>query len=90
MDFNKRLTEKFADIFTKRSEDDRDTTDYSERTQFAERWGWYQSIYAIADGQLQRFRDVTRLPIQDCLTWLTFEKQKRNIEHNEMQRQLKK
>ena len=90
LDFNKRLTTKFADIFKKRDDDEGNETDFSERTQFAERWGWYSSIYAIANGKLQGFRGVTKLPIQDCLTWLTFEKQKRNIEHNEMQRQLKK
>ena len=90
MDFNKRVVEKYASIFRSADEDEGHETDFSARSQFGKQWGWYQSIYAIAEGQLERFRNVTRLPLQDCLTWLTFEKQKRDIETSEMQRELNK
>ncbi len=49
-------------------------------TQFAKRWGWYQSIYAIAQGDITRFDEVTNYKLTKCLTYLVFEKQKTDIE----------
>jgi hypothetical protein len=34
----------------------------AEEEQFNKSWGWYQSIYAIARGNLAEFERVTRLP----------------------------
>jgi hypothetical protein len=90
LEFNKRLVKSYTSIFRSTDDDEGNESDFSQRTQFAKQWGWYQSLYAIAEGQLERFRNVTKLPLHDCLTWLTFEKQKRDIEHSEMQRELNK
>ena len=64
-----------------------DENDFSESTQFSKRWGWYQSIYAIAKGNLERFDAVTALPLHQCLTYLTFEKQKLAVEVAQIKRQ---
>ena len=89
MRFAKRIIEQYNYLF-ERSDDEGGFGEFSERVQFAKQWGWYSSVYGIAGGDLQKFRSVTKLPIHDCLTFLSFEKQKRNIENNEIQRQLKK
>ena len=76
LQFRQRIIEKYSDLFGGEQGD----TDYSAAAQFGQRWGWYSSIYAIAQGDLTRFDRVTELPITQCLTYLTFEKQKNNIE----------
>ena len=90
MRFNKRIAEQYNSIFRSADDEQGSDGDFSARNQFGKQWGWYQSIYAIAEGKLENFRNVTKLPLHDCFTWLTFEKQKRDIEHSEMQRQLNK
>jgi hypothetical protein len=43
-------------------------------------WGWYQSIYALAGGDVLKFNKVTESPLFQCLTYLTFEKEKNELE----------
>jgi len=50
------------------------------------REGSYQSIYALADGDVLKFGDVTKLPVHQALTYLTFEKEKNDIELAMMKR----
>ena len=71
-----------------RSGDD-DINEYSEEAQFGKQWGWYQSIYAIAQGDVGRFDNVTRMGLLKCLTYLTFEKQKNEIESRKIKRSIK-
>ena len=68
--------EKYTDLFGEQSGD----SDYSASAQFGKRWGWYSSIYALAQGDIIQFDRITELPINQCLTYLTFEKQKNQIE----------
>ena len=47
---------------------------------FGKKWGWYQSIYALAKGDVRRIDEVTKLPFQQCFIWLEFEKEKNDLE----------
>jgi len=58
--------------------------EYSERAQFGQRWGWYQSIVHLANGDVARIDGVTKLPLHQCLLKLTFDKEKGEIESNEI------
>jgi len=60
--------------------------DYSEEAQFAKHWGWYQYIYQLAKGEIGRFDSITEEPLYKCLTLLTFEKQKAQIEIKQAKR----
>lgn len=48
---------------------------------FGNKWGWYQSVYALANGNVKEFEKVTKLPLFQCLTWLEFEKEKVELEN---------
>ena len=86
LDFRKRINKGYPALFGEEDEQ-ADENDFSESTQFSKRWGWYQSIYAIAKGNLERFDAVTELPLHQCLTYLTFEKQKLAVEVAQLKRQ---
>jgi hypothetical protein len=87
LEFRKRIINSYDGLFGEGSEDEQESiSDFSETTQFGKQWGWYQSIYAIAKGDITKFDEVTRMGLLKCLTYLTFEKQKNEIE----QRQLNK
>jgi len=76
LSFRERVIEKYADLFGGES----GGNEYSEQSQFGKRWGWYPSIYALSQGDVRRFDEITKLPINQSLTYLTFEKQKLEIE----------
>ena len=76
LSFRQGVINKYSDLFGGESAG----SEYSEQAQFGQRWGWYSSIYALAKGDIRRFNEVTKLPIYQSLTFLTFEKQKGEIE----------
>jgi len=91
LQFRKRVIDGYPELFGEADEDGQEPiNDFSETTQFAKRWGWYQSIYALAKGDVTRFDEVTALRLTKCLTYLTFEKQKNEIEQRQLQRQLRR
>ena len=47
---------------------------------FGVKWGWYQSVYALAGGDVRKFEEVTGLGVHQCLMWLEFEKEKNELE----------
>ena len=91
MEFRKRIITGYAILFGDGDDEEQGSdNDFSERAQFSKQWGWYQSIYALAQGDLTKFEQVTKLRLTAALTLLTFEKQKQGIENRELKRQLKK
>ena len=47
---------------------------------FGKKWGWYSSIFALAQGNIERFESITSLELNKCLTMLTFMKEKNEAE----------
>ena len=59
---------------------DEEGTGYSAAENFGAKWGWYQSIYTLAGGDALKFDEATSLPLHQALTYLTFEKEKLQLE----------
>ena len=76
MGFRDRIIEQYPELFGNKQ----GGGDYSETAQFGQRWGWYSSIYGLAQGDIRRFDEVTKLNLHQCLTFLKFESEKQNIE----------
>jgi hypothetical protein len=90
LDVRKRIVAKYDSLFRiGDSEESEGIGDFSEGAQFAKQWGWYQSIYALAKGDVTKFDEVTELGLLKCLTYLTFEKQKVEIEQRQLNKYLK-
>ena len=47
---------------------------------FGAKMGWYQSIFALAKGDVRRFENITRLNMHQCLMALEFIKEKNDLE----------
>ena len=47
---------------------------------FGVKWGWYQSIFALAKGDVRRFENITGLNMHQCLMALEFMKEKNELE----------
>ena len=84
--FRESVTGSYTEIY---GEESHEFTDLSARATFAKKWGWYQSIYALAKGNVLEFDRVTKLPLFQCLNYLAFEKEKVEIEQQEIKKAYK-
>ena len=56
---------------------------------FGRKWGWYQSLIHLAQNDIRRFKDISKLNMHECLTFLTFEKEKNEIEARKIKSKFK-
>ena len=89
MEFRKGVVNSYHQLFgdTDEETEQEQQNDFSEETQFSKQWGWYQSIYAVAKGDISKFDEVLRMELFTILNFLTFEKQKNRIEINQLKKQ---
>jgi len=57
---------------------------------FNSRYGWYQSVHTLSGGDITKFEEVTRLNVYQCLYALQYEKEKNELEAQQIKRNFKK
>ena len=77
LSFRDKIVKIYDELFTGTGGEDRE---YSLEAGFGRKWGWYQSIYGLAGGDVLKLDSVTEIPLHKCLMWLAFEKEKNEIE----------
>ena len=82
MEFRNRIVESYDSLFT-------GSGGLNARANFGAKWGWYQSVYALADGDVTKFESITELNVNTCLLMLMFKKEKAEIEEQELKRKMK-
>lgn len=60
--------------------------DLSTEANFGAKWGWYQSIWGLAHGYIERFENITKLNMHECLYALEFMKEKNELEAKRIKR----
>ena len=78
LSFRNEIVETYDGLFTKT--DDSGAAPTSREQVFGAKWGWYQSLYALAGGDVAKFDTIAEQPLTKCLTWLVFEKEKNELE----------
>jgi hypothetical protein len=77
LEFRDRLVENYNGLFTQTAGD----IERGSYTQgFSKKWGWYQSIYSLAGGDVFKVDKATRLNVNKAMMWLEFEKEKNDLE----------
>ena len=80
------LIENYAELFTGGGEQG-----YSAAANFSRKWGWYQSLFSgLAQGDITRFKNITKLNIHECLYALSFMKEKSELEAKQIKSKMKK
>ena len=85
--FRDGISESYVELYTESSEGGEHNV--SSEGNFGAKWGWYQSIYGLAQGDVRRFDEITALPLHQCLTFLAFEKEKNELEAAMIKKQYK-
>ena len=88
LSFRDRISESYIELYTENNTQTQGHNISSEGG-FGAKWGWYQSIYGLAQGDVRRFDQITELPLHQCLTFLTFEKEKNELEAAMIKKQYK-
>ena len=83
MEFKKRTTESFPELF---STGFGGKSDLGATANFGSKWGWYQSVFALANGNIERFENITKLSALKCLTMLAFMKEKNELEAQQIKK----
>ena len=78
LSFRDEIIKTYDELFVT-TNDERPVIKTREQS-FGEKWGWYQSVYAIARGDVLKFEQVTKSGLHSCLNWLSFEKEKVELE----------
>ena len=76
--FRERVVDSYPELYG--TGDEEATTDLTAQGSFSSKWGWYQSIYALAKGDVLKFDEVTSQGLYKCLNYLVFEKEKNQLE----------
>lgn len=76
LQFKQRVIGNYPELFEQGFEGN----EYGAEANFGRKWNWYQSIYGLAKGDITRFDQITELSAFKCLTYLTFEKEKIELE----------
>ena len=84
MEFRTRLSENYDELFGGGGGESLDAI-----SQFSTKWGWYQSIYGLAQGDITRFKDITKLNLHECFMMLSFMKDKNEIEAKQIKKNFK-
>ena len=75
LQFRDGLVESYAELFGERS-----GNELSSVSNFGRKWGWYQSLFGLSQGDIRRFEDITKLNVHTCLYALSFMKEKAEVE----------
>ena len=74
MDFRNGIVDSYGGLFGGAGDE------YSSGANFARKWGWYTSFYALAQGDPTKFENVARLSLHTAMMYLEFEKEKIELE----------
>ena len=84
MEFRTRIIDNYDELFGQGG-----NTSLDAVSNFSTKWGWYQSLYGLAQGDITRFEDITKLNFHSCFMMLAFLKDKAEIEANQMKKKFK-
>ena len=84
VDFRDRLVQDYDGLFGQGSKGGLDRV-----SQFGAKWGWYQSIYELAQGDVTRVEHITELNIHQCFMMLSYLKDKNDLENKQIKSSFK-
>ena len=83
LSFRERLVGSYPELFESVGADT-----LSAVSQFGAKWGWYQSLYTLANGDVTRLEDITELSAHKCFMMLAFVKEKNELEARQLNKKI--
>jgi hypothetical protein len=70
LSFQQRIVNDFAIIFDGSASGNEDAI---ASESFADKWSWFGVMYRLTNADISKLDAITRLPLLECLTWLSYE-----------------
>ena len=86
LEFRTRVVGNYDELF---GQSDGRESSLDSISQFGNKWGWYQSIYGLSQGDITRFEDITKLGFHECFMMLSFMKDKAEQESKQIKKKFK-
>ena len=71
-------------------EGNEDGSDLTSLGGFSKRWGWYHLFYTLANGDATRFEEISKLNLAFAFTHASYEKEKADIERQQLEKAYRK
>ena len=84
VEFRSGLVENYDELFGQGA-----NTSLDAVSNFTTKWGWYNSIYGLAQGDITRYEDITKLGVHECFMMLSFMKDKAEVEAKRIKQNFK-
>ena len=84
LSFRDRLINDYDELFGKQGGDS-----FTAVSQFGAKWGWYSSVHSLAQGDITRFENITKLNIHTALYALSYMKEKSDLEAKQIKNKFK-
>jgi hypothetical protein len=84
LEFRSRVVENYHELFGQGTERSLDAV-----SNFTTKWGWYNSIYGLAQGDITRFEDITNINFHECFMMLSYKKDKAEASSKRMKNNFK-
>jgi hypothetical protein len=84
VEFRDRLVEQYDELFGGGSDKSLDGL-----SNFSRKWGWYQSLYGLSQGDITRIESITELNVHTCFMMLAFMKEKNELEAKQIKKKFK-
>ena len=84
VEFRSGLVENYDELFGQGT-----NTSLDAVSNFTTKWGWYNSIYGLAQGDITRYENITKLGVHECFMMLSFMKDKAEVEAKRIKQNFK-
>ena len=86
LSFKERIIETYPELFGESNGDQ----GLTKAEGFSKKWGWYSSLYGLAEGNILRFDEITKQKLHRCLQQLAFEKDKAELQEHMLKAKTKR
>ena len=86
LSFRDGLVDRYDEIFG----DNETETELTGIANFGRKWGWHQSFYKLAQGDVTRYEAISKLNVNTCLLQLCFGKEKTDLENQQIKKSFKR
>ena len=86
MQFRKTTYEQFAQVFNIATEEETEAEGTEAGSEISNKWGWYQTIFSLANENILDIDKVVNKPAYECLTFMAYRQdlnKKRQDEHRQ-------
>tara|TARA_R110000803_G_C11861017_1_gene307160 strand:+ start:12 stop:302 length:291 start_codon:yes stop_codon:yes gene_type:complete len=86
--FRDGIIESYSELFTRN--DNEKESNFGAEEDFRLRYGWYNSLYKLANGDVTKIEEVSKINLHYCLTMLQYKIELDNAEAKNLKNKFKK